>query len=118
MKTALITDLHANREAVEAVLEHARFQGVDQYVLLGDFVGYGADPGWVVDTARALVRQGAVAVMGNGCPAQRFIISIASALLHSWRKVCVCGAQGNTLNVALRITPSVPSAPAIKRETS
>jgi len=65
MKTALITDLHANREAVEAVLEHARFQAVDQYVLLGDFVGYGADPGWVVDTARALVRQGAVAVMGN-----------------------------------------------------
>jgi len=65
MKTALITDLHANREAVEAVLEHARFQGVDQYVLLGDFVGYGADPGWVVDTARELVRQGALAVMGN-----------------------------------------------------
>jgi len=65
MKTAYITDLHANREAVEAVLEHARSQGVQQYVLLGDFVGYGADPGWVVDTARELVRQGALAVQGN-----------------------------------------------------
>ena len=65
MKIAVITDLHANREAVEAVLDHARTQGIGQYVLLGDFVGYGADPGWVVDTAHELVRQGAIAVMGN-----------------------------------------------------
>jgi diadenosine tetraphosphatase ApaH/serine/threonine PP2A family protein phosphatase len=65
VKTALITDLHANREAVEAVLDHARAQGAERYVLLGDFVGYGADPGWVVDQVRALVRSGAVAVMGN-----------------------------------------------------
>lgn len=65
MKIALISDLHANREAVEAVLDHARAQQVDRYVLLGDFVGYGADPGWVVDTARELVAQGALAVMGN-----------------------------------------------------
>ena len=65
MKIALLTDLHANREAVEAVLEHAGRRGVDRFVLLGDFVGYGADPGWVVDTVRALVRDGAIAVMGN-----------------------------------------------------
>jgi len=65
MKTAFLTDLHANREAVEAVLDHARQQGAERWVLLGDFVGYGADPSWVVDTVRELVRQGAVAVMGN-----------------------------------------------------
>ncbi|MBX9794111.1 MAG: metallophosphoesterase family protein [Burkholderiaceae bacterium] len=65
MKLALITDLHANREAVEAVLEHAAAQGVDRYALLGDFVGYGADPGWVVDRVRALVDAGAIAVRGN-----------------------------------------------------
>lgn len=65
MKIALLTDLHANREAVEAVLEHAGRRGIDRFVLLGDFVGYGADPGWVVDTVRALVRDGAIAVMGN-----------------------------------------------------
>ena len=65
MKTAVITDLHANREAVEAVLEHAASQNVGQYALLGDFVGYGADPGWVVDTVRTLLSQGALAVMGN-----------------------------------------------------
>lgn len=65
MKTAILTDLHANREAVEAVLAHARAQGAAQWALLGDFVGYGADPGWVVDQVRELVRQGAVAVLGN-----------------------------------------------------
>lgn len=66
MKTALLTDLHANREAVEAVLAHARSLQPDAWVLLGDFVGYGADPGWVVDTVRALVRdEGALAIQGN-----------------------------------------------------
>ena len=65
MKTAFITDLHANREAVEAVLDSARQHGAERWVLLGDFVGYGADPAWVVDQVRELVRQGAIAVMGN-----------------------------------------------------
>ena len=65
MKTAVITDLHANREAVEAVLDSARGHGASRFVLLGDFVGYGADPAWVVDQVRQLVRQGALAVMGN-----------------------------------------------------
>ncbi len=65
MKTAVITDLHANREALQAVCEHAAAQRVDRYALLGDFVGYGADPGWVVDTVRAMVHGGAVAVTGN-----------------------------------------------------
>jgi diadenosine tetraphosphatase ApaH/serine/threonine PP2A family protein phosphatase len=32
---------------------------------LGDFVGYGADPVWVVDTVMELVNGGAIAVMGN-----------------------------------------------------
>lgn len=65
MKTALITDLHANREAVQAVLEHAGEQGASAYAFLGDYVGYGADPGWVVDRVRELVANGAVAVLGN-----------------------------------------------------
>jgi diadenosine tetraphosphatase ApaH/serine/threonine PP2A family protein phosphatase len=65
VKTALLSDLHANREAVEAVIEHARAQGAQSWVLLGDYVGYGADPGWVVDRVRDFVREGALAVQGN-----------------------------------------------------
>lgn len=65
MKLAFITDLHANREAVEAVLAHAEQEGATRYVFLGDFVGYGADPGWVVDCVRDHVARGALAVKGN-----------------------------------------------------
>jgi len=64
-RLALITDLHANREAVQAVLDHADGQGAQRHAFLGDFVGYGADPGWVVDVVRRHVAQGAVAVLGN-----------------------------------------------------
>ena len=65
MKTALISDLHANRQAFEAVLDHARRHGAGHFALLGDYVGYGSDPGWVVDQVRALRAEGAVVVAGN-----------------------------------------------------
>ena len=65
MKLAVITDLHANREAVTAVMAHARSHRAERYAFLGDFVGYGADPGWVVDLVREHMAGGAVAVMGN-----------------------------------------------------
>ncbi|MEK8030086.1 metallophosphoesterase family protein [Ideonella sp. DXS29W] len=65
MKLALITDLHANREAVQSVLDHAKAQGAQRYAFLGDYVGYGADPAWVVDTVIAHVKEGAIAVGGN-----------------------------------------------------
>ena len=64
-KIAVVTDLHANREAVEAVFAHARAQGATEWAFLGDFVGYGADPAWVVDQVREMVEAGAVAVCGN-----------------------------------------------------
>ncbi|CAG1013265.1 hypothetical protein BURC_00381 [Burkholderiaceae bacterium] len=65
MKLALVTDLHANREAVEAVMAHAAAQGAQRHAFLGDFVGYGAEPGWVVDYVIEQVSRGAIAVMGN-----------------------------------------------------
>lgn len=65
MRIALLADLHANREAVEACLKAVRKAGCDRIVLLGDIVGYGADPAWTVDMARSLVDEGALAVFGN-----------------------------------------------------
>jgi len=65
MRLALLTDLHANREAVSAVLAHAQAQGAQRHAFLGDFVGYGADPRWVVDCVREHVARGAIAVLGN-----------------------------------------------------
>ena len=44
MRIGLITDIHANIAALEAVLGALDRAGVDQIVCLGDIVGYGADP--------------------------------------------------------------------------
>ena len=41
---ALISDIHANLEALTAVLAHIRDQGIEEIVCLGDIIGYGADP--------------------------------------------------------------------------
>ena len=65
MRIALLADIHANRQAFGACLRHAEERGAERYVLLGDFVGYGADPVWTVEKAMELVSRGAVAVLGN-----------------------------------------------------
>ncbi len=65
MLIALFADIHANRQAFSACLTQAREQGTQRIVMLGDYVGYGADPEWAVTTAMELVDKGAVAVRGN-----------------------------------------------------
>jgi len=65
MRLALLSDLHANRQALDACLAHAQAQGVDQYAFLGDLVGYGADPVGVVERVMALQAQGALVIQGN-----------------------------------------------------
>lgn len=44
MKIALISDIHANLEALEAVLRDIDSRQVDQINCLGDVIGYGCDP--------------------------------------------------------------------------
>jgi diadenosine tetraphosphatase ApaH/serine/threonine PP2A family protein phosphatase len=65
MLLALITDVHANREALSACLAHAGQQQVEKYAFLGDMVGYGAEPAWVLQTVMDYVRQGSWALLGN-----------------------------------------------------
>ncbi|MDO8876839.1 MAG: metallophosphoesterase family protein [Pseudolabrys sp.] len=65
MLIACFADIHANRQAFEACLAHARDAGAERYVLLGDYVGYGADPDWAVTTVMDMVANGAMAVLGN-----------------------------------------------------
>lgn len=62
MRLAVISDLHANLEALEAVTDHISGQSVDKVVCLGDLVGYGADPNPCLDKVRELAD---VVVAGN-----------------------------------------------------
>ncbi|AMO22906.1 metallophosphoesterase family protein [Ramlibacter solisilvae] len=65
MKLALLSDLHANLQALEACLADARARGATHYAFLGDLVGYGADPAPVLDIVMTLAQQGAWVVKGN-----------------------------------------------------
>ncbi len=65
MRLAVFSDIHANRQAFGACLDFARARGAERTILLGDYVGYGADPEWTVETVMGLVANGALAVRGN-----------------------------------------------------
>ena len=62
MRTLILSDIHSNLTALEAVLAQAQ-EKYDQVICLGDIVGYGPDPNEVIARVRAL---GPVAVVrGN-----------------------------------------------------
>ena len=43
-KYAVLSDIHSNLEALNAVLEKCRQLGIEKFISLGDIVGYNADP--------------------------------------------------------------------------
>ena len=51
MRYLILSDLHANRQALEAVIHDAE-GGYDQTLCCGDLIGYGADPNFIVDWVR------------------------------------------------------------------
>src|SRR5437763_3425421 len=63
MRYLVLTDIHANLEALDACLADARARGYDQALVLGDLVGYGADPNAVIERVQAL--QPLAIVRGN-----------------------------------------------------
>lgn len=54
MRYLVISDLHANLPALDAVLADARTVGYDHVLVLGDLVGYGGDPAAVIDRTVSL----------------------------------------------------------------
>ncbi len=62
MKCAIMADVHANLEALQAVLADSKAQGCSHYGFVGDFVGYCADPKACIDIVRGMY---APCVKGN-----------------------------------------------------
>jgi predicted phosphodiesterase len=62
MRVAVLSDIHGNLPALDAVLAACREQRVDRYVSAGDSVGYGPHPGQCIDRLREI---DAIAVAGN-----------------------------------------------------
>ena len=67
MRYALLSDIHANLEALSAVTDHLSGERIDAYLCAGDSVGYGADPSACLARLQQLH---AVCIAGNhewGC---------------------------------------------------
>jgi predicted phosphodiesterase len=62
MRVAVVSDIHGNRHAFEAVLDEIAESGCQELWCLGDLVGYGADPDACVDLAR---EHAAICLAGN-----------------------------------------------------
>ncbi|MDO4263341.1 MAG: metallophosphoesterase family protein [Deinococcus sp.] len=62
MRLAFISDIHANIQALTAAAQFLETQLVDQVVVVGDLVGYGANPGPVIDFVQ---QRGYLVCMGS-----------------------------------------------------
>ncbi len=62
MRLGILSDIHANYEALSAVLEAYRDESIDRYYCLGDTVGYGGSPNECAEIIRGLVQ---ATVLGN-----------------------------------------------------
>jgi diadenosine tetraphosphatase ApaH/serine/threonine PP2A family protein phosphatase len=54
MRYLVLTDIHANLEALDVCLADGRAQGFERTLVLGDIVGYGPDPNLVVERVQKL----------------------------------------------------------------
>ncbi len=88
MRVAVVSDIHGNRHAFEAVLDAVEASTCEELWCLGDLVGYGADPDACVELAR---RHAAICLAGNHdlgvrgtLPLEQF--SRGAALAATWTR--------------------------------
>ena len=62
MRYGLLSDVHANLQALRATVEELRRVGVDRWIVAGDLVGYGAQPNECIEVVAEL---DALCVVGN-----------------------------------------------------
>jgi diadenosine tetraphosphatase ApaH/serine/threonine PP2A family protein phosphatase len=94
MRVAIVSDIHGNRHAFEAVLDAIEASECEEMWCLGDLVGYGAEPDACVDLAR---RHAAVCLAGNhdlgvvgALPLEEF--SRGAALAAEWTRETITAA--------------------------
>jgi diadenosine tetraphosphatase ApaH/serine/threonine PP2A family protein phosphatase len=112
MAIALLADVHANLEALEACLAHANARGVRSHAFLGDLVGYGADPAAVVDIVMRHASEGAAVVKGNhdaaACGERGYLNETARAAVE-WSRGVLSAEQAEflrTLPLCIRHGPA------------
>jgi predicted phosphodiesterase len=102
---AILADIHANRAALEAVLDTARQRGAERLLVLGDIVGYHAEPvaciellsAWSLD---AVIGNHDLGALGS---VDRFASRIASTI-QAWTATQLTGSERAFL---LRLPPKL-----------
>jgi len=88
MRVGILGDIHGNLEALTAVVDAMRRDGVDRWVQVGDLVGYGPEPSACIDLVREL---GCTVCLGNhdaavlGLLDPAYFNNFARAAIH-WTK--------------------------------
>jgi predicted phosphodiesterase len=121
MKIAIVSDIHGNRHAFEAVLDAIELSDCSELWCLGDLVGYGAEPDACVDLAR---RHAAICLAGNhdlgvrgDLPLEEF--SRGAALAARWTQETIsratleylCGLEPQDLNEPVGLFHASPRDP-------
>lgn len=103
MKLAILSDIHANLEALEAVLSDAARQGVTHYACLGDTIGFNGDPAACLEL---LLPRLSVAVRGNHEQAllQRGLFGVPLYTAMMDRTAAMLDAQALTAIRAMPLT--------------
>lgn len=107
MRYLVITDVHGNLQALEAVIADARLCGFDETIVLGDLVGYGADPQAVIDLTLTL--QPLASVRGNH---DRVAAGLTSAAdFHDQARVAIEWTRRNLSPAGLKMLTDLPEGP-------
>jgi predicted phosphodiesterase len=100
MRVAIVSDIHGNRHAFEAVLDAIEASDCEEMWCLGDLVGYGAEPDECVELAR---RHAAICLAGNhdmgvrgDLPLEQF--SRGAALAARWTQETITAQTREYLN--------------------
>ncbi|MBD3421111.1 MAG: metallophosphoesterase [Chitinivibrionales bacterium] len=80
MRIAILSDIHANYEALSAAIEDIDRQRIDEVVCLGDIVGYGANPNECVNLIKQRCR---LTILGNHDAAAMGMLSTHNFNFHA-----------------------------------
>ena len=108
MRFAIFSDIHANLEALETAVDYAQGRDVERTVVLGDTVGYGADPNACFEWA---VQNTSIFLIGNH---ERGVVDpLFRDWFNDWAREAIVWTAG-VMDPALKKT--IPDLPYLKIE--
>lgn len=111
MKRAIISDIHSNLEAFQAVLADVDSQGIEEIYCLGDLVGYGPNPLECIDLMMSLGDRVKTCLLGNHDQATIFdpegFNSVAEQAIF-WTRGMLEGARGENAQNRLMFLCEIP----------